>query len=169
MPVIARIAERLFRNGQLYSATDRSDPWIRDSSYSNFPFNASVCDRSRTNEIPNHGTADTGPLPMLSISSVFVPIRSWGSLWRWSQKPEPDPKLLSRWPLARLPKWVERVNDPLTAKELDAVRLSAQRGRPLGDDVCVASIAARLHLESTIRPRGRQQVRSTDNVPIKHA
>ena len=43
----------------------------------------------------------------------------WGSLWRWLQKPEPepDPKLLSPWPLARLPKWVERVNDPLTKKE----------------------------------------------------
>jgi len=26
----------------------------------------------------------------------------WGSLWRWQQKPEPDPKLLSPWPLARL-------------------------------------------------------------------
>jgi len=57
----------------------------------------------------------------------------WGSLWRWQQKPEPDPKLMSPWPLPRLPKWVERVNDPLTKKELDAVRLSAQRGRPLGD------------------------------------
>ena len=93
----------------------------------------------------------------------------WGSLWRWQQKPEPDPKLLSPWPLARLPKWVERVNDPLTKKELDAVRLSAQRGRPLGDDAWVESIATRLNLESTIRPRGRQQVRSQDDVPIKDA
>ena len=26
----------------------------------------------------------------------------WGSLWRWLQKSEPDPKLLSSWPLSRL-------------------------------------------------------------------
>ena len=62
---------------------------------------------------------------------------------------------------------MERVNDPLTKKELDAVRLSAQRGRPLGGDVWVDSIATRLNLESTIRPRGRQQLRSEVDMPIK--
>ena len=82
----------------------------------------------------------------------------WGSLWRWLQKPEPDPKLLSPWPIVRLPRWVERVNEPLTACELAAVRLSAERGRPLGDKSWVASTARRLHLESTIRPRGRQRL-----------
>jgi len=72
--------------------------------------------------------------------------------------PAPDPKRLSPWPLARLPKWVERVNDPLTKKDLDAVRLSAQQGQPLTDDVCAEPIATRLNLESTIRPRKRQQL-----------
>ena len=52
----------------------------------------------------------------------------WGSLWRWLQPNEPIPKLLSRWPLARLPNWVRRVNESLSEKELDAVRLCAQRG-----------------------------------------
>ena len=80
----------------------------------------------------------------------------WGSLWRWLQKPEPDPKLLSPWPIARLPKWVGRV----TEKELAAVRVSAQRGRPLGDVEWVGWIARRLGLESTIRPRGRQRIHS---------
>jgi len=93
----------------------------------------------------------------------------WGSLWRWLQKPEPDPKLLSPWPIARLPKWVERVNEPLTECELAAVRLSAQRGRPLGDERWVESTARRLHLESTIRPRGRQRVREQEQEPIKDA
>ncbi len=83
----------------------------------------------------------------------------WGSLWRWLQKPEPDPKLLSRWPLARLPGWIERVNEPLSKQELAAVRLSAQRGRPLGDETWVEAIARRLNLESTMRPRGRTRVR----------
>ena len=42
---------------------------------------------------------------------------------------------------------------------LEAVRLSAQRGRPLGDDGWVESIARSLNLESTMRPRGRQRGR----------
>jgi putative transposase len=52
----------------------------------------------------------------------------WSSLWRWLQKPEPLPRLLSAWPIARLPNWVERVNQPLTDKELEAVRQCAHRG-----------------------------------------
>ena len=82
-----------------------------------------------------------------------------GSLWRWLQKPEPDPKLLSPWPIPRLPGWAERVNQALSEKELESVRLCAQRGRPLGDEAWVESIARRLNLESTLRPRGRQRVR----------
>jgi putative transposase len=54
----------------------------------------------------------------------------WGSLWRWLQKPEPDPRLLASWPIARLPGWVDRVNEPLTDDELESVRRSAQRGSP---------------------------------------
>jgi putative transposase len=73
----------------------------------------------------------------------------WGSLWRWRQQPEPDPRLLSPWPLPRLPNWVERVNEPLSKQELDAVRLSANRGRPLGDEAWVESIARR----SILNPR----------------
>lgn len=82
----------------------------------------------------------------------------WGSLWRWSQKPEPAPTLLSPWPLRRLPGWVARVNECPTKEELDAVRLSAQRGKPLGDEDWVKKLARRLNLESTLRPRGRPRV-----------
>jgi putative transposase len=91
----------------------------------------------------------------------------WGSLWRWLQKPEPDPKLLSPWPIPRLPQWVQRVNQPLTENELDAVRLSAQRGRPLGDDQWVKSTVKKFRLESTFRPRGRQRIRPLPKQPIK--
>lgn len=83
----------------------------------------------------------------------------WSSLWRWLQKPEPDPKLLSAWSMARLPGWVDRVNQVLTEPEIEAVRLCAQRGRPMGDEGWVESISRRLNLESTMRPRGRPRVR----------
>jgi putative transposase len=83
----------------------------------------------------------------------------WGSLWRWLQKPEPEPKLLSPWPLPRQSNWVNRVNEPLTEDELNAVRSSAQRGRPLGNEDWVQSTAERLNLQSTMRPQGRQRIR----------
>ena len=83
----------------------------------------------------------------------------WGSLWRWLQPAEPAPALLSAWPIPRLPNWVERVNEPLTERELAAVRRSAQRGRPLGEPSWVEATAQRLGLASTLRPRGRPQVR----------
>ncbi|MGM0490314.1 MAG: hypothetical protein ACQESR_26615 [Planctomycetota bacterium] len=83
----------------------------------------------------------------------------WGLLWRWLRKPAPNPPLLSPWPMPRLPGWVARVNEPLSEKELAAVRRSARRGRPLGDEGGVESIARRLNLESTMRPRGRKRIR----------
>jgi putative transposase len=79
----------------------------------------------------------------------------WGSLWRWQQKTEPLPKLLSAWPIARLPNWVERVNEALTDKELEAVRRCAHRGQPFGDESWTECIARRRNLQSTLRPRGR--------------
>jgi putative transposase len=85
----------------------------------------------------------------------------WGSLHRWLCEHEPDPKLLSSWPLSRLPNWVRRVNEPLTETELAAVRWSVKRGSPFGDETWVESIARRLDLESTLRPRGRPRVRNS--------
>lgn len=84
----------------------------------------------------------------------------WGSLWRWIQRAEPKPALLSPWPIARPSRWVERVNQPLTDKELAEIRDAAKRGRPFGALDWVESTAKRLGLESTIRPRGRPRVRT---------
>ena len=53
------------------------------------------------------------------------------------------------------PHWIQRVNDVLTKKEADAVKLSIERNRPFGTDDWVQSTAERLGLESTIRNRGR--------------
>jgi putative transposase len=77
----------------------------------------------------------------------------WGSLFRWLSQPEPNPKLLTAWPIARLPNWVKRVNEPLSEREIDAVRWSLKRGSPFGSETWVDSTARRLDLESTLRPR----------------
>ena len=60
--------------------------------------------------------------------------------------------LLSKWPIPRLPRWTARVNEALSEKELSAIRIRAQRGRPLGDETSTESIVRFLNLEATIRP-----------------
>jgi putative transposase len=79
----------------------------------------------------------------------------YGSLWHWIQKSELPPRLLSPWPIARPPNWIKRVNQPLTEKELAALRTCVQRSRPFGDQAWVQQIAARSGLGHTLRPRGR--------------
>jgi putative transposase len=76
---------------------------------------------------------------------------------RWLHNPERDPRRLSPWPMARLPRWAERVNKPLTAAERHAVRTSVNRDTPFGDKTWVQRIAQQLNLQSTLRPRGRPQ------------
>ena len=79
----------------------------------------------------------------------------WGSLSRWIGKPEREPKLLSPWPIPRLPKWCDRVNEALNEAELKAIRWCIKRGSPYGSESWVETTARRLDLESTLRPRGR--------------
>ena len=57
----------------------------------------------------------------------------WGSLWAVHGE-EAIRALLSPWPVERPANWTARVNAPLTAKELDRVRVSIERGRPYGAD-----------------------------------
>jgi putative transposase len=77
----------------------------------------------------------------------------WGSLWNW--RGGKSMVKLSPWPVARLPGWVDRVNSPLSEAEEDKMKRSVHRGRPLGTERWVESIARRLNLGSTLRPRGR--------------
>jgi len=84
----------------------------------------------------------------------------WGSLSRWHEESEREPRLLSPWPLARSARWAERVNKPLTAAELKTVRTSVNRGAPFGDETWVQGISRKLNLQSTLRPRGRPKKES---------
>ena len=84
----------------------------------------------------------------------------WGSLNRWLDQTEREPPLLSPWPVARSPRWAERVNTPLTAAELQAVRTCVNRGAPFGTEKWVRRIAQQLNLQSTLRPRGRPRKES---------
>jgi putative transposase len=82
--------------------------------------------------------------------------------WRWSSLglqtagiTDSTRSVLSEWPVPRPGDWVSLVNQTPVGQELDALRLSAQKGRPFGNENWQTSIAARLGLESTLHPRGR--------------
>lgn len=77
----------------------------------------------------------------------------WGSLWNWRGG---DSEIkLSKWPVKRLPGWVERVNAPITKKEKDALQNCIARGCPFGTKNWATKTAKKQGLEITLRPRGR--------------
>jgi REP-associated tyrosine transposase len=79
----------------------------------------------------------------------------WGSLWARGHGEAATKALLSPWPVKRPANWITRVNSPLSAKELNRVRLSVVRGQPYGDDEWVRRTVKELDLEHTVRPEGR--------------
>jgi putative transposase len=65
--------------------------------------------------------------------------------------------LLSAPPIELPRDWVGEVNRPQTDAEQAAIIECMKRGRPLGQDRWVRTMAARYNLDSTLRPRGRQK------------
>jgi putative transposase len=81
----------------------------------------------------------------------------YGSLFVREQGTAEQRAVLTEWPIERSANWKQRVNKPLTDRELDRMRTSIQRDRPLGSPGWTEKIVARLGLQSTIRERGRQR------------
>jgi putative transposase len=79
----------------------------------------------------------------------------WGSLWRRTHDDAESVAMLAEWPVPMPAQWVERVNEPLTQTELDAMRQCIVRGRPFGSDSWTHQTADQLGLQSTLRSRGR--------------
>tara|TARA_R110002049_G_scaffold72490_6_gene187445 strand:+ start:153915 stop:154607 length:693 start_codon:yes stop_codon:yes gene_type:complete len=79
----------------------------------------------------------------------------FGSLYRWHQRCDREPKLLSKWPIRRPPGWTKRTNAALSQKELEAIRTCVSRGRPFGSEEWVEETCERTGTWSTVRPRGR--------------
>jgi len=78
--------------------------------------------------------------------------------WSWSSLPgwlRGDPLLWRGEILVHDEKWLERVNKPLSAGDLQRLRHSVSRGRPFGGEPWTRETAIRLGLESCLRPRGR--------------
>ena len=89
----------------------------------------------------------------------------YGSLYRWNQPTEPLPRILSSWPIPRLPNWNQHVNHPISEKELSALRTCVNRGRPYGDDQWTETMADKHGVWATLRPVGRS--RKKKQTPVK--
>ena len=79
----------------------------------------------------------------------------WGSLSARRAKDGAERPTLTPWPIERPRDWTARVNRPFGPKEEEAILRSMQRGQPFGSESWQAEEAARLGLESLLRPRGR--------------
>jgi putative transposase len=83
----------------------------------------------------------------------------WSSLRWWS---EPNRQaFLHPGPVPRGKDWLGWVNQAMTEPELERLRGSVNRGTPFGTERWVRRAAARLGLESSLRPRGRPRLEST--------
>lgn len=63
--------------------------------------------------------------------------------------------MLHEWPLERPPEWREFVNHLLSPADLEEIRNSVRRGRPLGAEAWRKEVTSRLGLEATSRGPGR--------------
>ena len=82
----------------------------------------------------------------------------WNSLWAREHGSDALRAILSPWPMERPGDWVEHVNEPISAKELQRLQECVARGRPLGSEAWTRRVVAKLHLEHTIQPKGRPPV-----------
>lgn len=87
----------------------------------------------------------------------------WGSLWARANGHQPLKAILSGWPVQRPRHWVRLVNEPMTEKELEAVRTCIARNRPYGDKPWQSQQAQRLGLSHTLRREGRPRATEAKN------
>lgn len=79
--------------------------------------------------------------------------------WRWSSlhhwRANGPVNAIDPGPVARPANWLQWVNQPLAAAELEHVRQSVNRGTLFGSAVWVSRMVAELGLTASLRPRGR--------------
>jgi putative transposase len=77
----------------------------------------------------------------------------WSSLYHRVHRLSSPP--MTQWPIDRPRRWLELVNEPVLAAEAELIRVSIERGRPLGPPDWVRQTARRLGLLNTLIARGR--------------
>ncbi len=77
----------------------------------------------------------------------------WGGLY--GRRHRRKPLTLAEWPVDRPRNWTTVVNEAIGDKELECLRTSVNRGRPLGQQQWVQRTSQRLGLTSSLRNPGR--------------
>ncbi len=97
-------------------------------------------------------------LRYVECNALRAELASRAGGWKWSSLPgwgRGDPLPWKGEEPVRDEKWLERVNEPLSAGDPQRSRNSVSRGRPHGQDARTRETAIRLGLESCLRPQGR--------------
>ena len=79
----------------------------------------------------------------------------WGSFFVRGERSHLLRPLLGEWPIERPAGWRRLVNLPQSEAEEAAMREHIARNRPMGREAWVRKMASSLHLQQTLRPRGR--------------
>jgi len=79
----------------------------------------------------------------------------WSSLWRREHGAVKDQKLLSKWPIEIPKDYLQFIQEPQTASELEYIRHSVIKSKPFGDVEWVEKISTKLGLEQTLHAPGR--------------
>jgi putative transposase len=79
----------------------------------------------------------------------------WSSLWARRRGDGQLKALLSDWPIDRPRNWTALVNEPMSEKEAEGVRICIARNRPYGDEHWQEYQAKLLGLSHTLRSEGR--------------
>jgi REP-associated tyrosine transposase len=124
-------------HGHLYQGTYKSFPVEEDDHF------YTVCRYVERNPLRAKLVRRSAAWPWSSLGAASHPAAA-----------EEAPRL-STWPLPRPRSWPQQVDQPQTEAELEALRVSIQRGRPFGDTAWQKRTAKRLGLQSTFRSRGR--------------
>ena len=77
------------------------------------------------------------------------------SLWRREHGIVKDQKLLTKWPIEIPEDYLQFINEPQTALELEDVRHGVIKSKPYGDIEWVEKISTKLGLEQTLHAPGR--------------
>jgi len=75
--------------------------------------------------------------------------------WPWSSLSETNRVPIAKWPVDRPKNYLEFVNEPMTAGELDSIRKSIVKGAPFGDKNWKEKKIKENKLETTVRKVGR--------------
>lgn len=79
----------------------------------------------------------------------------WSSLWKREWGTQKEQKLLAKWPIEIPENYLQFINEPQTALELEDIRCSVIKNKPYGDVEWVERISDKFGLTQTLREPGR--------------